>query len=327
MTQKIIYTGEDFPEFDFRTEAVNWFNSKRKDVYSHDLSVAEYCFNQTKEYNKGYNGDNCEVGYKLHKVSGLCHSTFSKASDKTTSFIVNLFTRNLHQSVDRPFLEYILSPTQSPWRSVLQDLYVIRDKDNDSYPIGYIFEDISKHHLHVVSNFIIAGRLVSAWTQGVISDYLIKQGFTMAEALVLGPNFYCASHALKGEDINYTDVDIFAHAGTLHDPREVWRNRYYYSTSCRGYVSGDMPFNQCIDPWKVLNAQPVVNTGKDNFAEGGTPNPCNYIWGKPTKNVTFDVWDLIGFDERKFKDINPMTVSIIKSLLNSKNYEGQITLK
>lgn len=325
--QKIIYTGDDFPEIDFRDQAIAWLNARAGQVYDSSLDVAEYCINQSTAVPEGLYFK-CGAGYKLVEISGPCHAALNKAADKTTTYIVNLFTRNLHQSVDRPFLEFFLSPTDSPWRSVLQDLYVIRDKNNDSYPIGYLLNDINEHHLHVVTNFIIAGRLVSAWSQGVIQGHLINSGFNKEEALVLGPLFYCSSTGLQSRGVDYKDVSIFEHDGVLRKT-ETWKNVYYYSKRNYGYMSGDMPFNSYADPWKIINGKPTPN-GEATLLGGSNPNPCNYIWDKCPKisGPTFELKsDLLGFCvpwAEDFKVIPKERIETLKTLLNQPNYNKRI---
>lgn len=147
-----------------------------------------------------------------------------------------------------PFWDFMLDQDKSPWRMVLKDVEIIKDKKGNY--IGYCLNDMSQP-FQVIANLMFAIRM--GYSQdGYITSFnkLRAEEFSDVDAMYLTANFATIANGMTA----------FPYLG-------------------------DYPFDTCWDDmdYKAFNNGKPKNLTA-NTVQSGVYTPCNVIWSK-TKAV------------------------------------------
>lgn len=263
-------------------QMVEFVNKHSPDPFSMITNAATYAFNG---FVREYKSSKVVETERFLTFTYLCHAHWTEHSHpEYTNGFLNIFRRNLRPDVNKRFLEFLLSPTESPWKAALRDVVVIRNKNRDNFPIGILWTRTDRTDILVFTNLLIASRLLGGWGLDIVWDQLVKSGLSPRGAMALLTLF------------QWNDM-------SLTTGGEAIKSRYDSTTlqsmilGMKGRYSSDQPFNWKMDPKRVLNADPLVNDNKV-LSSKTKPNPCNQIWDNPssiavkTQGERKDAWGL-----------------------------------
>lgn len=235
--------------------------------YKHNSGNAHFCFmenrfNSWDEPNKTpFYWDN----------SYACHGAMAFMSEKSEGFL-NVFQKNCELPLNRPFLEFIWS-TRSPWAKAFEHVIVIRDKDNDDFPIAILLKDVTKTDRFVFGNACIAGRQIAMYRYDAAWNRLVEAGFNKPSAFILGN--------LLNSKLKKGNTNTKAYYENFFSEREfVWG----------GWGGGECPFaanHTRFSPKKFMEKNPEHDTEANCWAPGRVKpaNHSNYIWHKPDQKT------------------------------------------
>lgn len=115
-----------------------------------------------------------------------CHASLQNLGQtNTVSYHTSLFSVNKNKPTtedEQRFLDYILCPETSPWKVILKDRVIHKDKKRGYYAVSIPITDDTNSR--VLANLSIATRMTNEYPSSVeLWNTLVKEGATELEAL------------------------------------------------------------------------------------------------------------------------------------------------
>lgn len=203
-----------------------------------------------------WNGKTYEENTDHHNAfTYLCHYYWTCNACKHTTGLLNMFPNNVRPKVNAEFWKYLLSPTESPYRDVLKDLYVLRSSKEDTkgFPEGILWTNTDKTDVLLLTHMLITSRLLTGWALDIVFLKLIQMGFSKPVAMLLSVLF----------EFNKQDVTGSESFGVhfKHDSTDPIKGRL----TAFGPHTSDQPFGRSeydggwLSNWNNLSPKKFIN--------------------------------------------------------------------
>lgn len=221
----------------FLTCIISYITNKNlKKTYTDESANAEFLFDYLPH------GTTVKT---IRNETNVCHNPWTTLyKHGVASFLLLKIGNIIHAEGGKQIYDFILGEN-SPWKSVLDDLTVLVDKEG--HPLFILFRNMNID-IHVLTNLVIATRYVTEFRYGCLFSLLKSATFTDHEAFFLCKHFRWDSICKKYR---------------LNTPR--------YGDLCFNYTTPFLPFSRG-----------EIKFGWNNKSR---PNPCNYIWGTSDSNT------------------------------------------
>lgn len=255
---------EDFGKF------VKFFNEKKSDVFQLCGTAAHYAF-PIREYD--YTKDNSAPGGYLMKnirtirqYSHLCHYYWTEnANSEETTGLIDIFPNNCRPEINAEFWRYLLSYTESPYRSILDKIWIIRSskKVTKGFPMGILWSKVDDTDVILLTHLLITSRLLTGWSLDIVYKRLLDMGFSKPNALVLSV--------------------LFEHDKQIVTGTRSFGDHFLSSEVTKAFTSvgphtSDQPFGRGNDSGYYNNdLSNWDNFSPKRFAEGGFKRSTHYL--------------------------------------------------
>jgi hypothetical protein len=282
---------------------VEEFEKNLKIVHSKSTnSAALFTMNAVVDKVNPVNGDYHKVDDPAFTTHYVCHGAFTRMFKKeVTVYVCDFFTNNNAFEGYSVWFDYIFGK-KSPWRDLFDKDMLVYEQDGRKICMFFKgLDSITNTKLKLLTNFLIANRLKSAWNLAWVFQTLVEE-YKLPEHLSL---WFCTLFSSNSRSIKEGD----------HYSAKLPKNSRYLSLSRR--YSGDQPFNQLASYKLLKDCSPDFAKVKDTDF---SPNPCNYIWdssdGKHHKFQKFL------FDDAGNKSYN--TLKVFMDDFNCGNYKVDV---
>lgn len=251
-----------------------FFHYRKPKVFELGKNATHYAFYGREHY---YSGGTIKYSSTFSSHDYLCHYYWTYgANPEYTTGLINIFPNNCRPKINSIFWKYLLSPTESPYRDALKDLWIIRSNESETkgFPMALLWTDVSKTPVLLLTHLLIASRLLTGWSLDIVFKRLLDMGFSPPNAMILSTLFEFKKQTVTGSESfgNHFKRDKILKTLTAFGP----------------HVS-DQPFGRYMGEndqgWQELSPQKFANGDySDKFvladvhSNGVSLNKTNHIW-------------------------------------------------
>jgi hypothetical protein len=258
-------------------ELKDFFDNKKNSVFRLTKDASHYAFPTEQIVYKGYEPSKKRF---ITRNSYLCHYYWtSGAVPGVTNGYINIFPNNCRPTINGMFLNYLLSPTESPFKDAMRDLWIIRSKDEATkgFPMGILWADIRTTNALLLTNLLITTRLCTGWSLDLVWHRLLQMGFSKPVALILSTLFEFNKQTVTGS----SSFGPHFVAAELSKKLNLTNNGPHTTDQPIGRSDSDTGASsyQKFSPKKFINGDYNVDPNEVNtLTEGVGLTKTNHLW-------------------------------------------------